>query len=184
MNKSQRASEPQSKSQMNSNILSLMAQVSNIRKEINPTVQLSGQRVLAAGGGTKIPLRRNLNCNLTASASNNIVVTGTLLATAGIPDGARILGFKVTNRTGRRVVVGIPVDSGLCYFGPNGSPSTVTKEVWAPLSRFPTLNVNVPDVIANTIDTNNSSTSLFTIGGFGSSTNDTFTVTFHYIDYV
>jgi hypothetical protein len=165
-------------------LMSLSAQVANIRKEINPTVQLSGQRVTATGGSTKIPLRRNLNCALSPSASNSLAVTGSALGLAGIPDGARILGFKVTNRTGRRVIVGIPVDSGLCYFGPNGSPAVVNKEVWAPLSRFPTLKVNVPDVIANTIDTNNATTSLFTIGGAVGTTNDLFTVTIHYIDYV
>jgi len=163
---------------------SLTAQISSIRKEINPTVQLSGQRVTAVGGSTKIPLRRNLNCTITPAVSNFIAVTGSTLSALGIPDGARILGFKVTNRTGRRVIVGIPIDSGLCYFGPNGSPAVVNKEVWAPLSRFPTLKFNVPDVIANTIDTNNSSTSLFTIGGVSGTTNDTYTVTINYMDYV
>jgi len=165
-------------------LMSLTAQVANIRKEINPTVQLSGQRVIASGGSTKIPLRRNLNCTITPTTSNFVAITGAVLSTVGIPDGARILGFKVTNRTGRRVIVGIPIDSGLCYFGPNGSPAVVNKEVWAPLSRFPTLKVNVPDVIANTIDTNNSTTSLFTIGGISQTANDTFTVTINYVDYV
>jgi len=165
--------------------MSLTAQVANIRKEINPTVQLSGQRVFTtSGNGIKVPLRRNLNCTLTPLSNNLFAITGSILGSIGIPDGARILNFKVTNRTGRRVLVTIPVDSGLCYFGPNGSPANVTKEIWAPLSRFPTLKCNVPDVVANTIDTNNTSTNLFTIGGVGGSTNDTFTVTIHYIDYV
>lgn len=164
-------------------IMALKSQVSNIRKEITPTIQLSGTRF---GTSAKLPIHRRLNLAITPTTSNSIVLYGTQLGTAGMPDGSRIMDFKVTNRSGRRVAVVIPVDSGLCYFGANGNPSTVQKEVWAPLSRFPTLKVNIPDVVTSTIDTNNSTTPLFGISGAPglSTSNDNFTVSIHYVDYV
>jgi len=172
------------KTQQSNAIMTLKGQVASLRKEINPTIQLSGSRIQTSSG-CKVPLRRSINCTYTgASSTNTVGVTGNSLGTAGIPDGARILDFKVTNRTGRRVFVNIPVDSQLCYFGPNGNPSVVTKEVWAPLSRFPTLKVNIPDAITNTIDTNVTAVSLWNMGGIPGATTDTFTVTVRYIDYV
>jgi hypothetical protein len=165
-------------------ILSLKGQVKEIKKEINPTVQLTGSRF---GTTAKQPLHRHLNIPIlpkTGDTLNVQTITGSVLGLAGMPDGSRILDFKVTNRTGRRVAVNIPVASNLCFFGINGNPSVVQKEVWAPLSRFPSLKVNIPDVVASTIDTNDTTNVLFTINGLAGVPNDFFTINIHYIDYV
>jgi hypothetical protein len=152
-----------------------------MQKEINPVIQVSGSRF---AGGLRVPIHRYLNATYNLSTTNSKTVFGSDLASAGMQDGCRILDFKAVNRTGRRVAVEIPADSGLCYFGPNGSPSAVSKERWAPLSRFPSLKVNIPDAIANTLDTNNGTTKLFTVSGAPGATADSVTVTFHYIEYV
>jgi len=161
------------------NTRALSTRISKMQKEINPVIQVSGQRF---GSGLRVPIHRYVNATFLLSATSKTVY-GTDLSTL-IQDGSRILDFKAVNRTGRRVAVEIPADSGLCYFGPNGSPSAIHKERWAPLSKFPSLTVNVPDVVSNTIDTANATTKLFTVSGTPGSTTDTVTVTFHYIEFV
>jgi hypothetical protein len=164
------------------NTRALSTRLSKMQKELNPVIQISGTRF--ASTQNKVPIHRYLNCTYQTDSTAAKLVKGADLAAAGMQDGCRILDFKVVNRTGRRIAVNIPVDSLLCYFGPNGSPAQVQKERWAPLSKFPSISVNVPDVVASTIDTNNSTATLFSVTGTAGVPNETITISFHYIEYV
>jgi len=65
-----------------------------------------------------------------------------------VPVGAKILGFRVRNLTSRtlRVIVGpnskIVADQGTIV-------NQLDRFVAAPYSRFPTIKVNIPDLLAN-----------------------------------
>jgi hypothetical protein len=102
----------------------------------------------------------NITKNLTDS---NLVVTGSILSTV-MPDGAKILKVKVVGRDCRNVRVKIPAGTRLFERGSyNGEVQAQQKENWAPLSRFPTLTLDVPDTLASAVDTNDTTNELFSV---------------------
>lgn len=72
-----------------------------------------------------------------------------------IPDGAKILSMKISNITGRKITVTIPAGSPLILTGKDSAAlnSALVRVAYAPITRFPTLKVEIPDLIAANIDT-------------------------------
>jgi hypothetical protein len=102
----------------------------------------------------------NITKNLTDS---NLVVTGSILSTV-MPDGAKIFKVKVVGRDCRNVRVKVPAGTRLFERGNyNGEVQAQQKENWAPLSRFPTLTLDVPDTLASAVDTNDTTNELFSV---------------------
>ena len=96
-----------------------------------------------------------------ASGSNTAQLTPNTLQ---IPDGARILKFKVTNMSSRAILVTIPNDSQLTTTaGTSAIPiAGISRQAMAPLSRFPGITVDVPDTIARPLDAADATNILFT----------------------
>jgi hypothetical protein len=107
-------------------------------------------------------LKRKVNITKNL-ASSDLVVTGSTLSTV-MPDGAKILKVKVVGRDCRNVRVKVPAGTRLFERGGfNGEVQALQRESWAPLSRFPTLTVDVPDTLASAIDTNDTTNELFSV---------------------
>jgi len=113
--------------------------------------------------------------------SRSLVVTEGLLGGI-IPDGAKILGMKVHNINGRKIAVTIPPTSKLLVTTGNSltAPTVqIQKVAYAPLSVFPKLKVEIPDVVAASIDTTAGTTgALFNLATDGST--DVVVIRFHY----
>jgi len=90
-------------------------------------------------------------------------VTPSTLTTV-IPDGAKILSVKVVGRDCRNIRVRVPKGTRLFSYGSfNSNVEDDNREVWAPLSRFPSLLVDVPDTLAQALDTNDTTSELLTV---------------------
>ena len=72
-----------------------------------------------------------------------------------IPDGAKILSMKFSNTNGRKLTVTIPSDNPLILTGGSTAAPTqaLMRRAFAPITRFPTIHVEIPDLIAANIDT-------------------------------
>lgn len=124
---------------------------------------MSGQQYQL--GTTKIHymyIRRKVNYTITLD-SGSAIITGTTLKPF-MPDGAKILNFKAINRTSRNLRIRIPKETRLFQRGAvnnvqgENEIADLHREVWAPLSRFPSIKVNVPDTLASGIDVDNTVT--------------------------
>jgi hypothetical protein len=116
---------------------------------MNPQLSANGAQLLTATSSIATSratfIDRSYVVLTTAQAAGTLITDNDFTA---VPIGAKILGFRVRNLTSRtlRVVVGpnskIVADNG-----------TITNQldrfVAAPFSRFPTIKVNVPDLLAN-----------------------------------
>jgi len=71
-----------------------------------------------------------------------------------IPDGAKILSMKLCNTNGRKLAVRIPALTSLILTGGNADASNVelTRRAYAPITHFPTIRVEIPDLIARNVD--------------------------------
>lgn len=116
---------------------------------MNPMLSANGSQLLTAS--TSIALSRATYIDRSYVVLASGLAAGTTLTDndfTAIPQGSKIMGFRVRNLTSRtlRVVVGpnskIVADSGTQL-------SQLDRFVAAPYSRFPTIKVNVPDLIAN-----------------------------------
>jgi hypothetical protein len=150
------------------NTRALSTRLSQLQREMNPQVVISGNVVAATP--QNYVTRKILTY---ASMSNStLTVTGTTL---NVPDGAKVLKVQVRNLTGRTLKVTVPQDTALMIAPADGS-STVpfggsTKCVAAPLSRFPKSTIQVPDLLAAPVDKVGTAT-LFTVGSQLSSSAD------------
>jgi len=97
-----------------------------------------------------------------------------------IPDGAKILSMKVSNVTGRKISLTIPGLSGLISNDGSSTESntSMTKVAYAPLSRFPVLKVQIPDLVASNVDTAGTTVPMFTLVTDGPT--DRVVIHFHY----
>jgi len=116
---------------------------------MNPQLSANGTQLLTATstitGARATFIDRSYTVLATAQAAGTTITDNDFTA---VPLGAKILSFRVRNLTSRtlRVVVGpnskIVADNG-----------TITNQldrfVASPYSRFPTIRVNVPDLLAN-----------------------------------
>jgi hypothetical protein len=102
-------------------------------------------------------------------------VTG---ASNNIPDGCKILKVVAKNLTGRTLTLEVPVSTVMMDMGTvDKTFGPIKKFVTAPLSRFPTIKVNIPDLLALPI-TNDASQPLFTLGSLISSATDAVELTY------
>jgi len=154
----------------------LSTRISKIQKEINPYIHLSGT---AVGIAKAMYIDRVSMGEFTLSNTGFLDIKASDLSTY-IPDGGKILSMKVIALSGRRLRVLIPAASPLVSNnGSTGSNNqSMEKVVYAPFSRFPTLKIEIPDLLATNLDTNGTSTqALFTL--FGDNTGQV-TIRFHY----
>lgn len=107
-------------------------------------------------------IRRKVNSTYTLAAGE-LKVTPSVLSNT-VPDGAKVLKVNVVGRDCRNVRVRVPKETKLFSRGSNNNEEQDNNsEVWAPLSRFPSLKVDVPDTLSNALDTNDSTSELFTV---------------------
>jgi len=159
------------------NTRALSTRLQQLQREMNPQVTCSGMTVTSS---TKQYVTRKLvtYANL---VSGSLAVTPVAL---GVPDGSKILKMVVKNLTGRTLNLYTPVDTGLILSEADGTSGTpfggLTKTTSAPLSRFPTLTVQVPDLLARPLDAV-STALLFTVSATGGTTDTVqFTSTVRY----
>jgi hypothetical protein len=137
---------------------------------MDPCVQASGQTLYNG----KRYVNRKLVVVITAT-TNTLDVTP---ASLGVPDGAKILSLKVYSIDTRSITVTVPNDSIMVVN--NGSTTApfggIVRNVAAPLSRFPVVKVNIPDLLAAPLD-NAGTGKLFTVSTIGSTT-PTFRIAF------
>lgn len=144
---------------------------------MNPYVQVRGGT--ASGTQPALYIDRVTQGEFTMSNKTFDVLPSSL---AGIiPDGAKILDMKIHNINGRKLSVTIPPSSGLLLTTGNTLTAPTIKQqkvVFAPITVFPKLKVEIPDIAAASIDVGSVSPVLFTILTDGDT--DRVVVRFHY----
>jgi len=146
---------------------------------MNPQVSMSGN-VVAADPRNYVTRKVMTFANL---ASSSLLVTPTVL---NCPDGCKVLKVQVRNLTGRTLKVLMPADTALMMAQADGTSAVpfggLTKAVVAPLSRFPKLTLQVPDLLARPLD-KVSVDPLFTVSSMVSASTDLveFTTTVRYV---
>jgi len=145
---------------------------------MNPYISIKGGTAVGVLKQTYID--RVSQSEFTMSSSVFSVKASDLLSQ--LPDGAKILGMKVHNINGRKISVRIPAGSKLILT--NGDPASasnqeINKVAYAPLSVFPILKIEIPDLVAAPIDVVSSNTEvLFKLTTDGAT--DKVVVRFHY----
>jgi hypothetical protein len=128
---------------------SLSNRIAKIQREMNPILSANGAQLLTAS--TSLANSRATYIDRSFVVLANGLAAGSTLTDndfTAIPQGSKILGFRVRNLTSRtlRVVVGpnskIVADSGTQL-------NQLDRFIAAPYSRFPTIKVNIPDLLAN-----------------------------------
>jgi len=157
----------------------LSTRINNIQKEMNPYISMSG---MAQGQSKSVYIDR-VTSWLTTVATSNLDVKSSDLKTI-LPDGCKILSMKITNLDGRAVTATVPAGSGLILVESQSSVGAqnepLTRVNYAPLSRFPSIKMEIPDLIARNIDTDSTSVILFNVGIGLAATNQRVMVRFHY----
>lgn len=139
----------------------LSKRVDKIQKEISPIIKVTGTPVAASGVTKLIYLKRTVMIEAALVAGiYGLSALDLGSKTFGVfPDGAKILKMVVINRTGRNLIVSIPGNSPMMNRGQlNNEVQETRRTRWAPLSRFPRIDVDVPDTLAVALDTNSSVT--------------------------
>lgn len=142
---------------------SLSNRLTTLQREVTPRLMMTGTPVqVGALTNKQVFLNRKVNLGVTLTGTNNLDVTPSTLATA-LPDGARLLKVVATNHSTRNLRMTVPAGTVLFVRGgkTNNEVSDMTRENWAPLSRFPTVSLNVPDTLSNSLDTNDNVALLF-----------------------
>jgi len=132
---------------------------------MNPYATISGMPL--GSSSTKSTMIDKVYCQTVTVGSTSASFkdfVGTDLAST-IPDGAKILSMKITSLTGRYVAVTVPSGSALMLTQDQAASAPLpglSRFNVAPLSRFPVVRVNIPDLLAKPIDTG-AGTTLFTV---------------------
>jgi hypothetical protein len=152
------------------NTRSLSNRISTLQREINPSIQVSGDMT---SGNRRYVTRKIVQISSTTSGSLDYTP-----ATLNVPDGAKILSLKCYSLDTRVLTCVIPNDTGIAVNnGNSASPfSGFTRQQAAPLSRFPMIKINIPDLLAAPLDAVGT-TKLFTLSANGATT-ATFRVVF------
>lgn len=144
--------------------MSLSAQIKTIRREMQPSIRVNGSATSNTSPGVQI--HRKYEFYGTTDASTGVLnVKGSTLAGV-LPNGCKILGMKVSNLTGRTVRILIAAASPILDSSSVGW--AVDKTIAAPLAYFPTLVVQIPDLLAAKIDTGDATNVLFNVYGSAS----------------
>jgi hypothetical protein len=122
----------------------------------------------------KFYVTRKVTSIFSITTGNN--VTPSLL---GVADGAKILSLSVSNINGRTLTVNVPYTSVLLVNNGNTTApfGGLQKTVTAPLSRFPTIRMNIPDVMAAPLNADSTEV-LFTAAGGPGETGTYYKVTY------
>jgi len=150
---------------------SLSNRITAIQKEMNPQINLSGMTLAAA---KQQFVTRKYVATVTMANSTFAVNSNSL----GLVSGTKILKVVAKNLTGRTLTVQIPNNTALMI--PNSVGATADNNSFtetkrfasAPLSRFPKITIQVPDLLANPIDVS-SADLLFTVGSVIAASTDT-----------
>lgn len=157
----------------------LSTRVSNLQREMNPTVTSTGLNY----DTTRVAVVRKYTV-VEPMSSGALAVTPQTLP---LPDGSKVLKVQVRNLSGRVMKLSVPNDTGLVLAQAAGTSSTpfggFQKYASAPLSRFPTLKLNVPDSLARPLDSTGAET-LFTVTGVNGGTTDLVELTATCLYYV
>jgi len=138
---------------------------------MNPQVSVSGKTLSSAK--QQFVTRKYVGTVTMASSTFDVKTN-----TNALPSGCKILRVRVKNLTGRTLAVQVP--SNTCLIIPNSTGSSTENNAFsevkrftsAPLSRFPVLDIEVPDLLANPIDVS-SADPLFTVSNVISAQSDT-----------
>lgn len=116
-------------------------QLKSIQHEIQPLARITGGTAFA--GTTPTPsVRIHRKIILTETASSNVFkFTG-----AGLPAGCKVKNVTLINTSGRSLILTVPASSGL--FLPGSVGQAMSSRTFAPLSRFPKLKLQIPDLLA------------------------------------
>lgn len=144
----------------------LSTAIKNIQKEMNPYASISGMPL----GSTenKATMIDKVYTTIVNTASKSLTVNCSALAST-IPDGAKILSIKATNLSGRTLILTVPSGSALMLTQDQSASAplpALSRLMVAPLSRFPVIKCNIPDLLAKPIDTG-AGNPLFTLGTDG-----------------
>lgn len=147
------------------NTRALSTRMSAMEKEMNPQVRCTG---MTPSSFKPQFVTRKFVAVATLTTGSLTVKADTL----GVPDGSKVLKVRVRNLAGRNLKISVPKDTGLLTVDSTGSSTApfggFEKYVAAPLSRFPTLVVNVPDLLARPLDLSGTET-LFTVSTMATS---------------
>jgi len=155
----------------------LSNRITTLQKEMNPQVNVSGTTLTSS----KLQYVTRKYGAIVKLASGVFAVKAN---TNSLPQGCKILKVVAKNLSGRSLTVTIPSDTAMML--PNATGAAVdsnafagTKRyVTAPLSRFPKITIQVPDLLAAPIDSGGASDDLFTVGSLESTATDTVELTY------
>jgi hypothetical protein len=132
------------------NLRSLSNRINNIQREMNPQLTCNGSMLLTA---------TTTNNSRATYVDRSYTVLGTIPTGATtvtltdndfttVPLGSKILSFRARNLTSRTLRILIGPNSKIWDQG-SAALNQVDRFIAAPYSRFPTLRVNIPDLLAN-----------------------------------
>jgi len=130
---------------------------------------------VAPSGAQKIYVTRKVT-SIISTTSTSPYVTPSML---GVVDGAKILSLSVSFLSGRTLTVNVPNESILLVNNGNTTApfGGIQKTVTAPSTRFPTIRINIPDVMAAPLNAD-STQQLFQVTGGPGETGTYFKVTY------
>jgi len=143
----------------------LSTRIKNITKEMNPYPTISGMPL--GSGGTKSVMIDKVYCWKASTTGSGILGVKSSDLEGIIPDGGKIMAIKITSLGSRYLQVTVPSGSALMLTQDQAASAPLpplARFNIAPLSRFPVVKVNIPDLLAKPIDTQSSTTTdLFTV---------------------
>jgi hypothetical protein len=129
---------------------SLSNRIDKIRREMNPQLTCNGTMLLLAnttnGSRATYVDRSYVVLASIPTGATSVALTDNDFTT--IPVGSKILSFRARNLTSRTLRILIGPNSKIWDQG-SASLNQVDRFIAAPFSRFPTLRVNIPDLLAN-----------------------------------
>jgi hypothetical protein len=130
---------------------------------MNPAITCSGT---VPNGTPKMYITRKVTALLPAGTSTSSVTATP--AALGVADGAKILSLKAYSLRNRTLTIDVPNGSVIVV---NDGSSTAPfggfkKTVAAPLSRFPVIKMNIPDLLAAPLNSDSTET-LFSLSSEG-----------------
>jgi hypothetical protein len=149
--------------------------MNKMQKELSPQVSLTGHAM--ASSQKQFVTRKYVTTVLLASGVKDVKTTDITL-----PEGCKILRFVARNLTGRTLTVNIPGETPLLIPSANKTDTSVFTQQKrysaAPLSKFPVISAEIPDLLAAPFDPGSALT-LFTVGSaVNSQSSDTVEITY------
>jgi hypothetical protein len=129
---------------------SLSNRIDMIRREMNPQLTCNGSMLLTAtttnGSRATYVDRSYTVLGTIPTGATSVAITDNDFTT--VPLGSKILSFRARNLTSRTLRILIGPNSKIWDQG-SLAINQLDRFIAAPFSRFPTLRVNIPDLLAN-----------------------------------